>query len=115
LEQYGALVVARASCAEAIQALQRFKPDVLISDIGMPLEDGYALIAKVRSKEIAQAEHIPAVALTAYAREQDRLRATEAGFDMHLPKPVEPGELVRVVANLAGRVSTANFTKVDTA
>lgn len=104
LEQYGARVEAIASASEAIEALKQLKPDVLISDIGMPGEDGYALICQVRSLDMQQGGQVPAVALTAYAREEDRIRALGAGFQMHVPKPVEPADLARVVAQLAGRI-----------
>jgi len=100
LEQYGADVVAVASVAEALAAVSR-STDVLISDIGMPEEDGYSLIRKVRA--LVQDRQIPAIALTAYARAEERTRAIAVGFQMHLSKPVEPIELATVVASLAGR------------
>jgi signal transduction histidine kinase/ActR/RegA family two-component response regulator len=102
LEQCGAEVVTQASSAAALEALRQFKPDVLVSDIGLPEEDGYALIEKVRSLESGDGHHIPAVALTAYARAEDRMRALSAGYNMHVPKPVEPAELAVVIASLAG-------------
>jgi CheY-like chemotaxis protein len=74
--------------------------DVLVSDIGMPAADGYTLIGRVRELTKGRARHTPAVALTAYASEEDRRRALAAGFDAHLPKPVEPAELVNVIAGL---------------
>jgi PAS domain S-box-containing protein len=100
LEQYGAKVTAVSSAREAMSAIQRFKPDVLVSDIGMPEEDGYALIRKIRALEAEQGGRIPALALTAYARGEERLRAISAGFQMHMAKPVEPVELISVVAKL---------------
>ncbi|HEY9607341.1 MAG TPA: response regulator [Allocoleopsis sp.] len=103
LEQYGAEAIAVASTAQALSTLEQLKPDVLVSDIGMPQEDGYALIRKVRANESNPADPIPAVALTAYAREEDYQRAIEAGFQRHIPKPVEPNELVAAVAQLVGR------------
>jgi CheY-like chemotaxis protein len=87
------------STAEAIAALEEWDADVLVSDIGMPDEDGYELIRKVRAGFGARPE-VPAVALTAYARFEDRMRALQAGFQMHVPKPVEPAELVAVVHSL---------------
>ena len=78
-------------------------PDVLISDIEMPGEDGYALIRQVRALEPAPLARTPAVALTAYGRVEDRLRTLSAGYSMHVPKPVDPAELATVVASLAGR------------
>ena len=77
--------------------------DVLVSDIGMPEEDGYALIRQVRALGAEQGGAIPAVALTAYARAEDRMKAVLAGFQMHGTKPVEPAELLTMVASLAGR------------
>jgi signal transduction histidine kinase len=103
LEQCGAQVVAQASSAAALASLQQFKPNILVSDIGLPEEDGYELIEKVRSLEPERGGGIPAVALTAYARAEDRLRALAAGYNLHVPKPVEPAELAIVIANLAGR------------
>ena len=76
---------------------------MLISDIGMPGEDGYALIRRVRALGPEVGGNVPAVALTAYARAEDRVRALRAGFQVHVPKPIEPAELVAVVASLAGR------------
>ena len=101
LKQYGAKVTAAASAAEALLSLEQSKPDVLVSDIGMPGEDGYALIRAYRAREAERGGHLPAVALTAYATESDRQQALEAGFQMHVPKPVELHQLVEVVAHLA--------------
>ena len=101
LEEYGATAIAVASVEEAIAALEHWQPDMLVSDIGMPFEDGYSLIRKVRALEAFQGEHLPALALTAYAREQDRVQALAAGFDAHIAKPVEPKQLLAALANLA--------------
>ena len=76
---------------------------VLVSDIGMPGQDGYGLIREVRMRPREKGGHVPALALTAFARSDDRRRAISAGFHMHLAKPVEPAELVTVVASLARR------------
>ncbi|HYE65170.1 MAG TPA: PAS domain S-box protein [Pyrinomonadaceae bacterium] len=103
LRQCGADVTAVASAGEALNALERLKPDVIISDVGMPDEDGYALIRKVRALLPEQGGQIPAAALTAYARTEDRARALSAGFQAHVAKPVEPTELIATVASLAGR------------
>jgi len=103
LGQYGAQVMTVASTSEALSALPQFHPDVLVSDIGMPEEDGYALIRKLRAISPEQGGGIPAVALTAYARAEDRAQALLAGFQLHIPKPVNPVELGAVIANLAGR------------
>ncbi|MBD2125798.1 response regulator [Microcoleus sp. ZQ-A2] len=101
LEQCEAKVFAFASASEALAAVSQLKPDVLVSDIGMPLEDGYSLIRKVRQLSSEQGGQIPAIALTAYARAEDRTRALASGFQIHIAKPVEPTELATVVANLA--------------
>ncbi len=90
LQEYGAEATAVGSAEAAMQALASFQPNLLLSDIGMPGEDGYALIRRLRSQSLK----IPAIALTAYARSEDRLRALEAGFQSHLAKPIEPQELI---------------------
>jgi CheY-like chemotaxis protein len=104
LEGRGAEVTAASTAAEAFRMMREVKPDVLVSDIGMPNEDGYALIREVRRLEDAEGGRTPAVALTAYAREADRREAIRAGFQTHMTKPVEPSELAEVIASLAGRV-----------
>ncbi|MEP6888196.1 MAG: response regulator [Nitrospirales bacterium] len=101
LSRCGAEVRASSSAHDALEALQTWKADVLISDIGMPGEDGYDLIRKVRKMDADHGGCIPAVALTAYARGEDRIRALSAGFQMHVSKPVEPVELAAVVASFA--------------
>jgi PAS domain S-box-containing protein len=106
LAEAGAEVTAVGSVPEALEWVQRCRPDVLVSDIGMPLEDGYSLIKKVRAMEKTLGR-IPAAALTAYASVQDRTKALLAGYSSHLPKPIEPAELTAVVANLAGRPTRA--------
>ncbi|MBD2386586.1 hybrid sensor histidine kinase/response regulator [Cylindrospermum sp. FACHB-282] len=103
LGQYGAQVMTAASTREGLIALEQFHPQILVSDIGMPEEDGYALIRQLRALGEEQGGRIPAVALTAYARAEDRTQALLAGFQLHIPKPVNPTELAAVVANLAGR------------
>jgi len=103
LGQAGAEVAMASSASQAIDLIDRWKPDVLISDIGMPGEDGYELIRKVRARSADRGGQIPAVALTAFARTQDRLRVLLSGFQMHVPKPIEPIELVTVVASIAKR------------
>ena len=103
LTSYEAEVRDCASAAEALQILDEWRPDVLVSDIGMPVEDGYELMRKVRAREPERGGLIPALALTAYARAEDARRALEAGYQAHIPKPVEPDELATVVASLAGR------------
>jgi CheY-like chemotaxis protein len=101
LTHSGAEVVTGSSASQALTELTRFKPDVLISDIEMPEQDGYSLIRQLRLLEEDLGQRIRAVALTAHARTEDRLRALAAGFDTHVSKPVEPAELVTVVASLA--------------
>ena len=96
-------VTAVSSAGEAIQAIRQQRPDVLVSDIAMPDEDGYGLIEKVRSLETAETQSIPAVAITAYAKEEDRERALSSGFQIYLAKPIELRELVSVVARAARR------------
>lgn len=104
LEQSGAKVIAVDCVSEAIKYLEQSSPDVLVSDIGMPQEDGLDLIRKVRDLEEQQGGKIPAIALTAYARAEDHMQAIAAGFQMHVPKPVEPTKLLAVVAKVAGRI-----------
>jgi PAS domain S-box-containing protein len=103
LEQCGAVVTTASSAGEALEALSGGEFGVLISDIGMPGEDGYEFIRRVRALPPEAGGRTPAVALTAYARTEDRLRAMRAGFEMHVAKPVELTELVVVIANLARR------------
>ncbi|MEG4144459.1 ATP-binding protein [Microcoleus sp. Pol12B5] len=108
LEKYGADVMAVASVKEALTIIETASdrsPDVLVSDIGMPDEDGYSLIRKLRQLEAQRGGRLPAIALTAYARNDDRQQALLAGFQMHLTKPVDAAELVAVVASLTGRTS----------
>jgi PAS domain S-box-containing protein len=101
LQQCNAVVLTASSASEGLDVLQRLQPDILISDIGMPEEDGYSLIKKVRALPSQQGGRIPAVALTAYARAEDRIKALASGFQMHAPKPIEPAELAAIVASLA--------------
>ncbi len=103
LGQCGAEVITADSTATALLLLEQIKPDVLVSDIGMPVEDGYELIRSVRALPPERGGGIPAVALTAYARAEDRLRTLRAGYQMHIPKPVDIAELVAIIANIAVR------------
>lgn len=106
LTRHGAEVLSVETAIEALKMLEQTKFDVLLSDIGMPEIDGYELIHQVRAREAQhQAKAIPAAALTAYARQEDQLRILAAGFQMHIPKPVELAELKNIVAQLAGRKS----------
>ena len=100
LTQAGASVTAVASVREALQALEAERPDVLVSDIGLPDEDGYALIRQIRQYEAEHGGFLPAVALTGYARAEDRARILAAGFQAHVPKPVEPVELTAVISSV---------------
>ncbi len=109
LSEYGAQVTAVSSGVEALAFLSNppdgKRPDALILDIAMPDEDGYTVLKKVRALEAAQgvADQIPAIALTAHGRSEDRLRALHAGFHMHVAKPVEPAELAVVIASMTTR------------
>ncbi|MFQ4144152.1 response regulator [Chlorogloeopsis sp. ULAP02] len=100
LEADGANVTTTKSAAEALEVLPQLQPDILVCDIGMPDEDGYALIQKVRASEIEEIANVPAVALTAYADSEDRMRALGAGFQSHVTKPVDPADLVMAVINV---------------
>ena len=102
LEGYGARVTAVASAAEALAALERDRPDVLVGDIGLPTEDGYELIRKVRARHRERSGIIPAVAVTAFASADDRRQALEAGYQAHIAKPFEPAFLATLVSQLAG-------------
>ncbi len=99
-EEYGAVATAVASVDEALAVLEQAKPDILISDIGMSEQNGYTLIRKLRSLEPEKGGSIPAIALTAYTREEDRLEALSAGFQQHLSKPIDPTKLIAMVANI---------------
>ncbi|MEO7970467.1 MAG: ATP-binding protein [bacterium] len=101
LEQAKASVQMAGSVREALEVLEWYTPDVLVSDLAMPDEDGYSLISKIRQAEKDNGRQIPAVALTSYVRVEDRTRALSAGFNVFVPKPVQPEELVTAVANLA--------------
>ncbi|KOP25102.1 histidine kinase [Hapalosiphon sp. MRB220] len=100
LEADGASVTTVASAAKALEVLPQLRPNVLVCDIGMPDEDGYTLIGKIRDLKEEQGGNVPAIALTAYADSEDRIRALEAGFQTHVAKPVDPDNLVAAVANV---------------
>jgi CheY-like chemotaxis protein len=91
--------------AEALELVPRVRPDVIVSDIGMPGEDGYSFIRRLRKLSREDGGRTPAVALTAYARSEDRTLALKAGFQSHASKPVDSQELLLVIANLVGRYS----------
>jgi signal transduction histidine kinase/ActR/RegA family two-component response regulator len=103
LEDCDADVVTAGSAAEALRAVEEGRPDVLVSDIGMPDVDGYELLRRIRALGPPPGGHLPAIALTAFARSEDRTRALRAGFLAHLSKPVEPSELLATVASVVGR------------
>jgi PAS domain S-box-containing protein len=103
LEAAGAQVVSAATAAEALGCLSTALPDVLVADLGLPRMDGFALIAEIRQGPNPGWRDLPAAALTAYARSEDRARALRSGFHVHLSKPIDPGELMATVASLAGR------------
>lgn len=105
LEYCGATIVVAGSTDEALDMIKMSVPDILISDIGMPVSDGYDLIKQVRGLPAARGGKVAAIALTAYTRIEDRLQALRAGYDMHVPKPVELAELVAVAASVARRSS----------
>ena len=104
LVQYGANVTGVSNAEDALKLLEKRRFDLLVSDIGLPKMDGYELIRRVRKLEEGREKRIPAVALTAYARVQDRMQAILAGFSTHVAKPIEANELVTVVASLTGRL-----------
>jgi PAS domain S-box-containing protein len=103
LESAGAAVERAASAAEGLRALMRARPHVLVSDIAMPVEDGYSFLAKVRALPSSQGGDVAALALTAFARAEDIRRAQEAGFDAHVAKPVDPGKLIETVKSARRR------------
>ena len=99
-ERYGAAVERAASAAEAIAVIEQRRPHILLSDVGMPGEDGHALIRRVRAAERDSGLFLPAIALTGYASAEDGARALDAGFQLHIPKPVDPAELLSLVSRL---------------
>jgi CheY-like chemotaxis protein len=100
LSQFGAQVRGAVSTADALKTFLEWKPDVLVSDLGMPGEDGYALIDRVRSLRPEQGRDIPAAALTAHVRDEDRVLALAKGYQAHIKKPVDPTHLAAAVATL---------------
>ena len=103
LAECEAHVLTASNAEDAVAIIEREKPNVLVSDIGMPNVDGFELLRRVRALGIARGGNLPAIALTAFARSEDRTRALHAGFQVHVAKPVEPFELVATVASVAGR------------
>jgi CheY-like chemotaxis protein len=103
LEAAGARVTAAGSAEEALRLMEVEPPHVLVTDVGMPRVDGFQLIERVRNHHNPLVRRVPAAALTAYARSDDRVRALRAGFQIHLAKPIDPPELVAAIAALAQR------------
>jgi CheY-like chemotaxis protein len=101
LEDAGAQVTSASSVQEALGLLQSFQPEIMITDVGMPDADGYSLLTQVRA--LGQSSKIPIVALTAYAKNEDRDRGLSAGFQAYLTKPVEPDDLIAVLVDLLSR------------
>ena len=101
LRAHGAEVVTAADAAEGLELLSKLRPHILVSDIGLPGIDGFEFIRRIRQMEVEGMENIPAVALTAFARSEDRTRALRAGYQVHIAKPVEPAELVATLASFA--------------
>jgi CheY-like chemotaxis protein len=108
LTEYEAKVDIAASAEDAMTSIAAQVPDVLVSDIGMPGVDGYELLRRIRRLAPESGGLIPAVALTAFARSEDRQRALLTGYQSHIAKPVQTAELITVIASVAGRIRTAN-------
>ena len=106
LESAGAQVAVAHSATEALGAIQLECPDALIADLGMPRVDGFELISRIRQSSDPVVQRIPAAALTAYARSEDRVRALRSGFQIHLAKPIDPSALLAAIAKLTGRAPT---------
>jgi PAS domain S-box-containing protein len=113
LETAGAEVTTLSSAAGALEEIEAVRPHVLVVDLGMPRMDGFAFIARLRSSASPGVQNIPAAALTAFARSEDRTKALRGGFEMHLSKPIDPGELVAAVAALVKRSQRSNATASD--
>jgi CheY-like chemotaxis protein len=101
LEAQGGTVRAASSVSEALTAYDQSRPDILVADIGMPDYNGYTLIGRVRARDRERGRFVPAIALTAYATAIDRDTVLSAGFQVHMPKPFDPSQLVNVIADLA--------------
>ena len=104
LIQAQAEVRAAESARAALEIMDEWRPDVLVADIGMPQVDGYEFISQVRTRSQQNGGDVPAVALTAYARTRDRLRVLSSGYQMHVPKPIQPDELIMVIASVVKRI-----------
>jgi CheY-like chemotaxis protein len=106
LEAAGATVISADSGRAALDAMAKRVPHAIVSDLGMPGMDGFELLAQLRQSPVESQRNLPAAALTAYARSEDRTRSLKSGFQIYLSKPIDPRELVAAVAALAGRVHT---------
>jgi CheY-like chemotaxis protein len=109
LEDCGADVTTADGAAEGLRLFQQNKPDLVVCDIGMPHVDGYELLRRIRSLADGDGTKTPAIALTAFARSEDRTRALRAGFRVHVSKPVEPSELIATVASVVGRAGADSY------
>jgi CheY-like chemotaxis protein len=105
LEDCGAVVLTAGTAEEALDLVARTFPDILISDIGLPDVDGFELLRRIRKIGAASGGQLPAIALTAFARDEDRARVLRAGFVVHVAKPFDPSDLLATVASVAGRVN----------
>ena len=110
LETAGARVTTASSAEDALRVLETELPDVILTDLGMPQVDGFQLIERIKGHRNPLVRHVPAAALTAYARSDDRVKALRAGFHIHLAKPIDPAELVAAVAALAQRSRSGGTT-----
>jgi PAS domain S-box-containing protein len=115
LRSSGAEVMAAACAEEAFEQVEQWHPDLLVSDIGLPGDDGYVLIQKLREREAERGRSIPALAVTAYARAEDRTKALSAGFQMHVAKPLEPADFVAAIASLVSKDEEAGGAALDSA
>jgi CheY-like chemotaxis protein/anti-sigma regulatory factor (Ser/Thr protein kinase) len=113
IEQEGAKAIAATSVGEAMETLEQVQPNVLVSDIGMPDEDGYALIRKIRDREAEQGKRLPAIALTAYTEAEECKQTLEAGFQLYISKPVNTTRLVMAIAKLARRALTEEVVSAE--
>jgi len=113
LRSSGAEVMAAANAEEALEQVEQWHPDILVSDIGLPGDDGYVLIQKLRAREAVRGRSIPALAVTAYARAEDRTRALAAGFQMHVAKPLEPADFVAAIVSLVGKDRGSDVAKAS--
>jgi CheY-like chemotaxis protein len=111
LASQGAVVSTAASVPEALTVFANTQPDILVSDIGLPGADGYDLLQQIRASNVADRGAIPAIALTAYARSEVRMRALTAGYQVHIAKPVESNELVAAIASLTGLMDAHRRTR----